>query len=102
MAGVHVGDTKTRFQLTIKDENNNIVSMADATLKELILYKPNGTRVVKPLSLFTDGTDGILYYDVAEGDLDIAGLWRYQAHIVLPSGEKHTSILSVRVLENLV
>lgn len=101
MAGVHVGDTKTRFQLTIKDETNQVVDLADATTTELYLFKPDGSTIVRPLTKFTDGTDGILFYDVEAGDLDIPGLWRYQAHIVLPTGEKHTSILSVRVLENL-
>lgn len=101
MSDVHVNDTNTRFKITLVDESNNLVDLSDASLLEIKFFKPDNTVVVVTANLFTDGTDGTIYYDTGAGDLDTPGVWKYQAHLILPTGEKHSSILSVRVKENL-
>ncbi len=79
---IHVGDIGTIIRATIKDENNAIVDISDATSKSMTFKKPSGTNVVQNPSLFTDGTDGKMQYITQTGDIDEKGLWQLQARVV--------------------
>lgn len=73
-----------------------------ATLLELILMKPDGTAIVRPASLSSDGTDGVIEYTIQPGDLDQVGTWKVQGHVVLPTGEWYSSIQKFKVFSNLM
>lgn len=51
------------------------------TTTELVFEKPDGTVVVKDVDFQTDGTDGLLAYTTADGDLTPWGSFKVQAHI---------------------
>ena len=79
-AGIHVHDYGTIDQYQIRDEDNNIVNIAG---RSLVLYytRPDGSLLTKTPSLTTDGTDGLLQYTFASGDITQAGWWQVQTRV---------------------
>lgn len=98
---VFVGDVGTVFKATIKD-NGVVVDLSSATLKEIIFKKPDGSRLTKTALFYTDGTDGIIVYTAVAGDLDLAGMWQWQARITVTSGGPFsTEVKDFRVVSTL-
>ena len=97
---VRVGDIGTRFKVTLKD-GASVVSISSATTKQIILKKPDGTKLTKSATFSSDGTDGIMYYDTVSGDLDVAGVWKLQGKVVISAGTFSTDIYSFKVHRNL-
>lgn len=80
-------DIVIRYQVLESDgvTPKNISSASAASLK---FRKPDGTAIIKTLTLpddfYTDGQDGILKYGpVLETDLDLAGTYKVQALITM-------------------
>lgn len=78
---LHVGDWGTVFRLTIRDQDDAIVDISAATAKSIIFRRPDGTAFSKAAAFVTDGTDGLLSYTVADGDLNQAGDWSYKGEV---------------------
>lgn len=98
---IHKNDVGTIFRVTMKD-GDTAVDISTATTKRLIFTKPDGVKVNKNTSFYTDGVDGIMQYTTtASGDLDVCGNWRIQGYVALPSGSWHTDIVSFKVHDNL-
>jgi len=97
---IHIGDIGTVFEVTLYD-CDVAVDLTGAITQEVIFLKPDGTKVTKTTSFKTDGTDGIIQYASILDDLDQAGGWKLQAHIVLPSGEWWSDTDKFKVHENL-
>ncbi len=98
---VRFGDVGTVFELTFKDQNDNIVPINQATTKKFYFKKPTGTVVEKSGVFSTDGLDGKLRYVTVANDLDTLGDWEYQGYVVLPSGSWKTDLHAFRVHRNL-
>ena len=93
---LHVGDVGTSIELTVT-ETNLPMNIANASVKQIKLRKPNGAVVTKPAAFVTNGTDGKLCYVTVQGDLDASGLWRAQAYLETPSWSGHTSRITFSV-----
>lgn len=79
---VHVGSSCT-IEATIKDDTV-IVALQTATSKEIWIYKPGAaTRDEFAASFKTDGSDGILKYDVPASYHDVAGIYTFEAEVVI-------------------
>jgi|DEB0MinimDraft_4_1074332.scaffolds.fasta_scaffold18926_2 hypothetical protein len=77
------GDYGFRIERTIRDQDGAVVDIADATTKNLVMWKPDGTTVVtKGMSFLTDGTDGVLYYDMEASTITTVGEWTMQVDVV--------------------
>lgn len=101
-AEIHVGDIGARFQATIKDETGAVVDVSTAVTLEMVFSKPNETPILKTAEHLTDGTDGVIYYDSVDGDLDQAGGWRVQGYAALDADHVfHSDIHVFRVYPNL-
>lgn len=87
---IHKGDIGTRFKCTIKD-GDTVVDISTVTTKQIKFTKPSGELLTKTASFFTDGTDGIIYYDTIEGDLDEVGSWELEGYVVFSSSSKFNS-----------
>ena len=105
---IHVNDIGTVFEVTLLDEGSSpqIVDLSTATVKELIFKDPAGTSTTQTAAFTTDGTDGKIQYTTLTGDLDTAGLWYLQAHIVIGTaspinGEWRSDIGQFEVFDNL-
>ena len=97
---IHVGDIGTQFTLTISDAGK-AVDLSSATTKQIIFRKPDAVKLTKTAEFVTDGTNGQVKYLSISGDLDLAGFWRVQAHVVLPTGEWSSSVEMFEVVDNL-
>lgn len=100
-AEIHKGSIGVAFRATILDQNDAVVDISAATVKEMIFKKPNGEVVTQDALFVTDGTDGRMQYVSASGDLDVVGLWRHQAHIIQSGTEFWTDYGSFKVHRNL-
>ncbi len=97
---IHKDDIGTLFKCTIKD-GNTIVDVSSVTTKQLIFKKPSGALLTKAASFFTDGTDGIITYASASGDLNEVGTWRLQGFVDFGSTEFKSDIQRFKVHKNL-
>ena len=100
-AEIHVGDVGTRFELTLEDGDGNAVDISSATTLQLVFRKPDGTVLEVTATLSGAGTDGKLYYDSVDGDIDLAGQWRVQAYVLMTGFEGHSGEKLFTVHKNL-
>ena len=65
-------------------EDDGVVNVSAATVKQVKLVKPDGTQVIRPLVNSTkatdrkDGTDGRVEYVTVSGDIDQKGTYNWQ------------------------
>ena len=88
---IHVDDVGTRFLITVQDDGV-AVDISTATARQINFKKPSSTVLNRAGSLFTDGTDGKMYYDAVAGDLDEAGDYKIQGKVTFPSGIYSTDV----------
>jgi len=94
-------DYGTIFRIAIEDETGAIENVSGATTKEIIFKKPDGKNLTGTAVFTNDGTDGEIEYKTVSGDIDLSGDWKYQGHIVTPSGAWRTKELEFTVDEIL-
>ncbi len=97
---IHVDDVGTRFVVTVKDENDDIVDISGATVT-FIFHRPDGTQLHKPATLVNDGTDGQVKYITESGDLNTHGNWRLQAFVDFGTREWYSDIIKFKVYNNI-
>lgn len=88
MSDIFVGDVGTEISLDCG------IDVANATVKKIIVKKPDGKRVQWVAQL--DGTNAIKY-TTALGDIDVAGDWDMQAYIELPTWRGKGSVATMKV-----
>lgn len=99
MAGeIHTNDIGTVFTLTIVDQDGVAVDLSSDPSPE-IKFKHGSQVLTKVATFTTDGTDGIIQYTTVSGDLNQSGNWTMQGHVILLSGEWHTTKVGFKVLE---
>lgn len=98
---IHVGDVGTVFLVTVYKQDETIFNLASATSLEIRFIAPDREVVDKTALLFTSGTDGKMYYTLDDGDIYIAGTWKYQGIIEFASGTWHTNVVEFTVYPNI-
>ncbi len=86
------------------DQDGVVKDISTATVKTIKFCKPDGTEVEEAGTFVTDGTDGVLKYKSVTGFLSLAGLWKYQGHVVVSGdpftgGDADGQPLTVEVME---
>ena len=97
---IHVNDVGTRFLITVKDDGD-IVNVSGVSSISLIFKKPSDTVIYRSGLLYTNGTDGKVYYDAVAGDLDEAGYYKLQGRVSFTSGVYYTDIHTFQVHCNI-
>ena len=82
-------------------EGYNILDISDATVKRIIIEKPDHTIISENATFLTDGSDGIIYYRTVAGDLSLAGDYGVQGYIETQNFKGYSSPTSFTVYENL-
>ncbi len=100
MKTLRVGDTGTRLRVTVTVDDVAL-DISTATVKQLVLRKPDGTAVTKTAQFETDGSDGVVYYATVTGDIDQAGRWTLQAVVTMPSWSGRSDKVNFEVEGNL-
>lgn len=104
-----VGDYGSVFDDVIREDPDPTVpycdapakNISDATTRQVVFEKPDGTTVTKTAVNVTDGSDGALQYTVESGLFDAAGMWRYQFTAVGPTYSKTGRRIVFQVLPAL-
>jgi hypothetical protein len=96
---IHLNNVGTEFRVTVL-ESGTAVNVAAAT-NYIKFSKPDNTVVTQSGTLYTDGTDGIITYTSASGDLDAVGTWKIQAFVDFGTNEFYSDIGSFKVYKNL-
>jgi len=101
MAGeIHVDDVGTKFLVTVQD-SGVAVDVSVASILQINFRKPDGVTMNRAGTLNTDGIDGKIYYATIAGDMNVAGVYKIQGKIGLPSGTYYTDIQTFKVHRNL-
>lgn len=98
---IHVGDVGTLFRVTLTQDDGSIFDVSSATVKTLIFARPDGSTMDKLAVFITNGSDGKIGYITIANDLNVAGSWKLQAYVELPTGKWHSAIAKFKVKVNL-
>ena len=82
-------------------QDGTAVDISAYTTRQFIFKSPIGAVTTKTATFDDDGTDGILKYTVADGDIDRAGSWRVQARIAKTGVELTSDPLHFQVEDRL-
>lgn len=97
---IHVDDIGTKFTVTIKD-GDTAVDVSTASLITFMFRKPDDEIITRNAEFTSDGTDGQVYYDTINGDLDEAGYYKLQIKVIFTNGVFYTNIHTFQVHCNL-
>ena len=98
---IHVNDIGTAFQSQCLDENNSVIDVSQATVRQFTFVRPDKSQFTVTANLLTDGTDGYLTYLTKAGDLSQPGQYTLQVYISWgASPQWHSDIVSFQVLPN--
>jgi hypothetical protein len=102
---LHKNDYGTVIKVLVKnlDSSGNaaVDDVSSFTTKQIILKKPDGTKLTKTASFTTDGTDGYIEYTVVDGDLDSVGDWELQVYLATVSAQWYSETNTFKVYDNL-
>jgi hypothetical protein len=97
---IHVDDYGQVGKLTCQ-QDGSAVDISSYTTLQFILTDPDGTAATKTAAFDSDGTDGILKYTLADGDIDSAGRWRVQARVSKAGAEITSDPIAFNVAARL-
>jgi len=97
---IHLNDVGTQFLLTVTD-GSTAVDISSASVKQIIIKKPSGTKITANTAFTSDGTDGKMSYTTVTDDLDEAGSYKLQGKVVISDGTFYTDITNFKVHRNL-
>lgn len=98
---IHVGDVGTVLNAAFTD-GTSAVNISTATLKSFLVEDPAGVAQEWTLSFVNSGSDGLCDYTTIVSDFDVAGRWKFQGYIEMPTAKFHTNIVYLTVYPNLV
>lgn len=82
-------------------KNYDIADISNATVKNIIIEKPDDSILTKTGIFSTDGKDGLLYCRTITGDIDLPGVYNVQAYIESPDFEGYSTPVSFTAYANL-
>ena len=97
---IHVGDIGTTLIGTFSD-CGTAVDISSASSIEMIIRKPDQTKLTKTATFVTDGTDGQVQYITIAGDVDQAGNYKIQGKVVDGGATYYSSISTFKVYCNI-
>jgi len=97
---IHIGDIGTVFNVTLT-EGVDILDISTATELYVIFGKPDSTSIEVSASFQTDGSNGVLIFLTTGAELDMVGMWKIQARVVMPAWAGYSGIAEFEVFPNL-
>jgi hypothetical protein len=82
-------DTSPSLQATLKDANNNVISLVGATVR-FHMKSLDGTIKVDAVMTITDAVGGIVQYDWQSSDTDTAGSYYAEFEVTYNDGTIET------------
>ena len=98
---LHAGDVGTLISATFTKPDGSAFDISAATAKSISFQPPTGAAFERAAAFGTDGTNGVVTYELATGDLPTKGYWYLQGIVTFPDGDVlHSDRVRVRVYEN--
>ena len=97
---IHVDDVGTTLIGTFSD-CGSAIDISSASSIQMIIRKPDQTRLTKTATFVTDGTDGQVQYVSIAGDFDQAGNYKIQGLVVDGGATYYSSISTFKVYCNI-
>lgn len=99
----YIGDVGTIIRVNVGVNLYNVVKTSDGAtgddpLPRFEVTKPDG-NIVEWQAEVEDTANGILYYEIANGDLDMAGNYKLQAKVKLGSDVWYGATATFKVYE---
>jgi len=91
MANLQAGAIGAVLEVTVVDEHRAPIPISTATVKRILITKPNNTVLTKTASFLTDGTDGKLTWTTIADDL-VGGTNKIRAYLEMPDYTGNTAI----------
>ena len=84
MVDIRVGDIGTEFIFTVRNSADaSLIDVSTYSGRNITFIKPNGDQITVSGLLYTNGSDGKLFYNSVSGNIDQEGFWR--ARVTLSS-----------------
>ena len=101
--GLFVGDHGFTITITLEDEDGNAQNVSSYSGSQIVdLISPDGRKVVSCLGTYTSGgTDGVLTFSLADGDLDRDGIWKAQVTLNAATKTRRSVVFDVIVGKRL-
>lgn len=87
------------LQILLTD-NNTPINVSGGVVK-LMIKKPDGTLKQSTMTFLTDGTDGVVYDNFTENDLNQNGVYEIQCLLDFVSRKFHSNIAQFTINRNL-
>ena len=104
----HVDDYGTVLEFEVRRGRNTVLDLSEICGCEVIFMRPDGSSFARPAQLVAsndsalpDGSDGILFYIIQPGDLDVAGNWHMQIFVAFSASSWSSSVIPFVVFPNL-
>ena len=89
------------FRYTYEDQDGTAINLSSASTRTCRLSAPDGTVTDKTAAYTTDGSDGVFQYTTISNDIDQAGEWQVEFHVVNATYDIWGSAKTVTVLDHL-
>ena len=101
-----VGDVGTAIEITVLTTDSitgqtTPFDLSSATLKNIRFLKPDGTLLIAPAALSTNGTDGKMRYVTVDGDFDQVGTYQVEGEVGNSNGHWTTTIVKMKVTKSI-
>lgn len=92
MGKIFVNQSKLRLQLNLG------IALESGDVPTIRYRKPNSTTTEEFAAEILNAAEGSIYYDFLDGELDVAGVWKFWAYVVFDDGRVAPGeIVSVKV-----
>lgn len=99
---IHQYDVGTQIRATITNSATDLPEdISGATTKKFWFRKPSNTILRRSGIFLTNGSDGVMYYNFASGELDECGIWRFQGYVIISGGNYHSDEHNFKVYQNV-
>ena len=86
-----INKNDSNYDLVVKVvSNGKPIDLSTFTSGKIIITSPSGVKKELNANLFTDGTDGRIFYTVQGGEFDMEGIWTIEASVTTSSGSRTT------------
>lgn len=100
--GVAVGSYGNTLLITLKDLDGNVQDVSSYTgTKTAIAHSPAGRTKTATVSFNSDGSDGVVSWSWASGDIDVPGDWKVQIVLNSTSARVKSFIAKMPVIPGL-
>lgn len=83
---IRVNDVGTRFTVTVKDGDGNIIDLSNYSTTIINFIKPDKSVFTRNMNFDSNGVDGKLFYASVSGDLNQQGYWEFYLSLASASG----------------